>query len=324
MMKAATPPQRWHFVNAKNIREQTGNGALGSAFTLTNQAYDFPTGVIGKNGNQSGELSWQPVQGATSYNIRYSLMNGGPYEILAANTTSTDYVANGLTNGQTYYFVVTAIESGTERTTSEQVPISPFDTTQNIALAGTASEGEQLRFVTDIDSNAPAAGNPSYIDSEYLESPGPILYKQLRSGRNGRLFNIIKIRSMHINAETHGKPKWAEENDKRRLRVGTFMRKWNIDEMPQFWNVLTGEMSLVGPRPERPELIARFKSKFPHYQARHMCRPGITGWAQVNGWRGNTDLQERIRHDIWYLENWNIWLDFRIMAQTFLRQKNAY
>jgi exopolysaccharide biosynthesis polyprenyl glycosylphosphotransferase len=158
----------------------------------------------------------------------------------------------------------------------------------------------------------------------YLESPGPILYKQLRQGRNGRLFNIIKIRSMHPNAEAHGKAQWAQQNDQRRLRIGAFIRKWNIDEVPQFWNVLTGEMSLVGPRPERPELIARFKSKIPHYQARHMCRPGITGWAQVNGWRGNTDLQERIRHDIWYLENWNIWLDFRIMVQTFFRQKNAY
>jgi exopolysaccharide biosynthesis polyprenyl glycosylphosphotransferase len=158
----------------------------------------------------------------------------------------------------------------------------------------------------------------------YLESPGPILYKQLRQGRNGRLFHIIKIRSMHINAEAHGKAQWAEANDQRRLRVGTFMRKWNVDEVPQFWNVLIGQMSLVGPRPERPELIARFKSTVPHYQARHMCRPGITGWAQVNGWRGNTDLQERIRHDIWYLEHWNIWLDFRIMAQTFFRRENAY
>jgi exopolysaccharide biosynthesis polyprenyl glycosylphosphotransferase len=158
----------------------------------------------------------------------------------------------------------------------------------------------------------------------YRESPGPILYRQLRQGRNGRLFNIIKIRSMHINAEAHGKAQWAEKNDQRRLNIGTFMRKWNIDEVPQFWNVLIGQMSLVGPRPERPELIARFKSTVPHYQARHICRPGITGWAQVNGWRGNTDLQERIRHDIWYLEHWNIWLDFRIMAQTFVRQKNAY
>jgi len=158
----------------------------------------------------------------------------------------------------------------------------------------------------------------------YWESPGPILFKQIRQGRNGQLFYIIKIRSMQMNAEVHGKPKWAQPNDQRRLRIGSFMRKWNIDEVPQFWNVLIGEMSLVGPRPERPELIARFKSKFPHYQARHMCRPGMTGWAQVNGWRGNTDLEERIRHDIWYLENWSVWLDLRIMFQTFFKRENAY
>jgi exopolysaccharide biosynthesis polyprenyl glycosylphosphotransferase len=158
----------------------------------------------------------------------------------------------------------------------------------------------------------------------YLESPGPILYKQLRQGRSGRLFYIIKLRSMHMNAEEGGKVRWAQKDDTRRLQIGAFMRKWNIDEVPQFWNVLRGQMSLVGPRPERPELIARFKSKIAHYQSRHMCQPGITGWAQINGWRGNTDLDERIRHDIWYLENWSIWLDFRIMIQTLIRNKNAY
>ena len=158
----------------------------------------------------------------------------------------------------------------------------------------------------------------------YRESPGPILYKQIRQGRKGRLFHITKIRSMRVNAEAASKAQWAQANDQRRLRIGAFLRKWNIDEVPQFWNVLVGEMSLVGPRPERPELIARFKSTIPHYQARHMCRPGMTGWAQVNGWRGNTDLQERIRHDIWYLENWTFWLDFRIMFLTFVRRENAY
>jgi exopolysaccharide biosynthesis polyprenyl glycosylphosphotransferase len=158
----------------------------------------------------------------------------------------------------------------------------------------------------------------------YRESPGPILYKQIRQGRKGRLFHITKIRSMRVNAEAGSKAQWAQPNDQRRLRIGAFLRKWNIDEVPQFWNVLVGEMSLVGPRPERPELIARFKSTIPHYQARHMCRPGMTGWAQVNGWRGNTDLQERIHHDIWYLEKWTIWLDFRIMFLTFIRRENAY
>jgi exopolysaccharide biosynthesis polyprenyl glycosylphosphotransferase len=158
----------------------------------------------------------------------------------------------------------------------------------------------------------------------YWESPGPILYRQVRQGRNGRLFYILKLRSMHVNAESQGKAQWAHKNDHRRLRIGAFMRRWNIDEVPQFWNVLRGEMSLVGPRPERPELIARFKSKIPHYQARHLYRPGMTGWAQVHGWRGNTDLEERVRHDIWYLENWSLWLDFRIMLCTFFCRENAY
>lgn len=158
----------------------------------------------------------------------------------------------------------------------------------------------------------------------YLESPGPIFYRQTRSGRNGRLFQMFKIRSMRMNAENGGNACWARENDPRRLKIGAFMRKWNIDEIPQYWNVLKGDMSLVGPRPERPELIEHFKFSVPHYQTRHACRPGMSGWAQVHGWRGNTSLEERIRYDIWYVENWNIFLDFRIMLMTFVRRQNAY
>lgn len=158
----------------------------------------------------------------------------------------------------------------------------------------------------------------------YLESPGAVFYRQVRSGRNGRLFNIIKIRSMRMDAEKSGMAHWAKENDPRRLKIGAFMRKWNIDELPQFWNVLKGDMSLVGPRPERPELIERFKFTIPHYQSRNTCLPGMSGWAQVNGWRGNTDLEERIRCDIWYVEHWNLLLDFRIILMTFFRQQNAY
>jgi exopolysaccharide biosynthesis polyprenyl glycosylphosphotransferase len=157
----------------------------------------------------------------------------------------------------------------------------------------------------------------------YRESPGPILYRQKRMGRNGRIFWMLKIRSMRMQAEQNG-AQWAKENDPRRLQVGAFMRKWNIDEVPQFLNVLNGDMSLVGPRPERPELISGFKYQVPHYHARHTCLPGMTGWAQVNGWRGNTSLEERIRFDIWYIENWSIGMDVRIMILTFRRQKNAY
>lgn len=157
----------------------------------------------------------------------------------------------------------------------------------------------------------------------YLESPGPVLYRQTRTGRNGRPFTIYKIRSMRLDAEVAG-AQWAQKDDPRRLRIGSFMRAWNVDEVPQFWNVLTGDMSLVGPRPERPELIANFKYEIPHYNARHAAKPGITGWAQVHGLRGNTDLAERVRYDLWYLENWSPWLDFQIMLMTFFKRDNAY
>ncbi len=157
----------------------------------------------------------------------------------------------------------------------------------------------------------------------YLESPGPILYRQRRLGRNGHEFYIFKIRSMKLDAEAPGKIGWTTKNDPRRLRIGEFMRKCNIDEVPQFWNVLKGEMSLVGPRPERPELIHNFKDEIPHYNARHNVKPGITGWAQVKGFRGDTDLGERIKCDLWYLENWNPLLDFHIMLLTFIKRENA-
>ena len=157
----------------------------------------------------------------------------------------------------------------------------------------------------------------------YAESPGPIFYRQRRLGRNGVDFDILKIRSMKLDAEADGKAGWSTKNDPRCLRIGAFIRKWNIDELPQFLNVLEGEMSLVGPRPERPELIHNFKHEIPHYNARHNAKPGITGWAQVKGLRGDTDLTERINSDLWYLENWSLFLDFQIMLMTFFRNKNA-
>jgi len=157
----------------------------------------------------------------------------------------------------------------------------------------------------------------------YVESPGAIFYRQRRLGRNGLEFDILKIRSMRLDAEVAGQVGWSTKNDPRRLRIGSLMRKLNIDEVPQFWNVLKGEMSLVGPRPERPELIRNFKHDIPHYNARHNAKPGITGWAQVNGLRGDTDLTERIKCDLWYLENWNVLLDFQIMFMTFVKNKNA-
>jgi lipopolysaccharide/colanic/teichoic acid biosynthesis glycosyltransferase len=150
-----------------------------------------------------------------------------------------------------------------------------------------------------------------------IESPGLPIYAQVRSGKKGKLFRIIKIRSMRLDAEKERGAQWATSQDPRRLRIGAFMRRWNIDELPQFWNVLMGEMSLVGPRPERPELIVSFKETINHYNARHNITPGMTGWAAVNGLRGDTDLQERIRYDLYYMENWSIALDLQIILMTF-------
>jgi exopolysaccharide biosynthesis polyprenyl glycosylphosphotransferase len=157
----------------------------------------------------------------------------------------------------------------------------------------------------------------------HRESPGPIFYYQTRLGRDGRHFKIIKIRSMRLDAEASGKAGWSTKNDPRRLRIGSFMRRWNIDELPQFWNVVKGDMSLVGPRPERPELIVDFKEAIPHYNARHSVKPGITGWAQINGFRGDTDLRERIRCDLHYIESWSLVLDIQILFRTLLTRKNA-
>jgi exopolysaccharide biosynthesis polyprenyl glycosylphosphotransferase len=157
----------------------------------------------------------------------------------------------------------------------------------------------------------------------YLESPGRVLYRQRRIGLNGRPFFIYKIRSMRLDAEALGTPGWTVRDDPRRLKIGGLMRAWNIDELPQFWNVLRGEMSLVGPRPERPELIEGFKEEIPHYNVRHNIKPGVTGWAQVHGLRGDTCLRERVKFDLDYIENWNFALDLQIMLMTLYKRNGA-
>jgi exopolysaccharide biosynthesis polyprenyl glycosylphosphotransferase len=156
------------------------------------------------------------------------------------------------------------------------------------------------------------------------ESRGPIFYRQTRTGLHGRTFVMYKLRSMRTDAEIESGARWAVADDPRRTHIGTFMRATNLDELPQFWNVLMGDMSLVGPRPERPELIERFAKEIPHYNPRHEVRPGITGWAQINGLRGNTSLVDRIKHDLYYIENWSPWFDVQIMIMTFFRRDNAY
>lgn len=157
-----------------------------------------------------------------------------------------------------------------------------------------------------------------------IDSRGPIFYVQERVGSDGSKFYIYKFRSMVDNAENGTGPKWATANDPRTTGIGRFLRRYNLDELPQFLNVLRGEMSLVGPRPERPYFVDQFKEQIPHYMRRHIVKTGITGWAQINGWRGDTSLTERIEHDIYYVENWSILFDLKILWKTLTSFKNAY
>lgn len=156
------------------------------------------------------------------------------------------------------------------------------------------------------------------------ESPGPAFYRQTRCGYGGKPFTIYKLRSMRVDAENSTGAVFASEDDPRRTRIGAFMRARNLDELPQFWNVLKGDMSLVGPRPERPEFVAGFARDIEHYMRRHVCRPGITGWAQVHGLRGNTSITDRLHADLWYLENWSLALDLKILLRTLFAVRNAY
>ena len=160
-----------------------------------------------------------------------------------------------------------------------------------------------------------------------LTSPGPLIFKQERVGLHNRPFMMYKFRSMEVQAPEKEKTRWTVKDDPRVTGFGKFMRKTSIDELPQLFNVLKGEMSLVGPRPERPFFVEKFKEEIPRYMIKHQVRPGITGWAQVNGYRGNTSIRKRIEYDLYYIENWTLGLDIKILFLTIFKgfvNKNAY
>lgn len=156
------------------------------------------------------------------------------------------------------------------------------------------------------------------------DSPGPIFYIQKRVGQNGQVFRMYKFRTMHPGAEDRTGPVWTTPDDTRRTRVGRILRRWNLDELPQLLNVLKGDMSLVGPRPERPHFVRQFKQDVPRYMARHRIRSGMTGWAQIHGLRGGTSIEERTKYDLYYLENWSVWLDCKILWRSSAAMQNAY
>jgi putative colanic acid biosysnthesis UDP-glucose lipid carrier transferase len=160
-----------------------------------------------------------------------------------------------------------------------------------------------------------------------LSSPGPVFYRQVRVGWNNKTFTMLKFRSMPVDTEAKTGAVWAKPGENRATRFGGFLRKTSLDELPQLINVLKGDMSLVGPRPERPDFVEVFKNQVPNYMKKHMVKAGITGWAQVNGWRGDTDLNRRIEHDLYYIQHWSIWFDLEIVFRTLLtgfNNKNAY
>ncbi len=160
-----------------------------------------------------------------------------------------------------------------------------------------------------------------------LTSPGPVLFIQERVGLNRSRFNMYKFRTMKVQSPSEEKTEWTTKEDPRKTRIGHYLRKTSLDELPQLFNVLMGEMSLIGPRPERPYFVDKFREKVPKYMLKHLVRPGITGWAQVNGWRGDTSIEERIIHDLYYIENWTFALDLRILFLTIYKgfvNKAAY
>jgi exopolysaccharide biosynthesis polyprenyl glycosylphosphotransferase len=160
-----------------------------------------------------------------------------------------------------------------------------------------------------------------------LSSPGPIFYRQERMGLDGKTFQCLKFRGMRVDAEDQSGPVWAKKDDDRTTPIGSWLRKTSLDEIPQFINVLKGEMSVVGPRPERPVFVKTFRTQVPGYMLRHAAKAGITGWAQINGWRGNTSLERRIECDLWYLQNWSLLLDLKICLLTPFKgliHPNAY
>ena len=160
-----------------------------------------------------------------------------------------------------------------------------------------------------------------------ITDPGPLIFKQTRIGLHNHEFNMYKFRSMRVQKENEEKKAWTTQNDPRITPIGRFLRKSNMDELPQLFNILKGEMSLVGPRPERPFFVEKFREEIPRYMVKHQVRPGLTGWAQVNGYRGDTSIRKRIECDLYYIENWSVGFDIKIMFLTIFKgfiNKNAY
>ncbi len=206
------------------------------------------------------------------------------------------------------------------RSTVESLDGIPVIGLQETALFGWAALGKRsFDFVASASLLLALSPLLGLISLAVLASSGrPIFYRQARMGHDGRVFDMLKFRSMRPDADAAG-PGWTTEGDSRRTTVGGWLRSRSLDELPQLINVLRGDMSLVGPRPEQPSYIEEFRREIPGYMLRHKVRAGMTGWAQVHGWRGDTSIHERVEHDLYYIQEWSFWLDLRILLMTLVR-----
>jgi exopolysaccharide biosynthesis polyprenyl glycosylphosphotransferase len=220
------------------------------------------------------------------------------------------------------------LQYATLKASLEDLDGTPVINLSQVPLQGWSSLGKRVMDIA-VSSTAMLVLLPAFpivALALWMEDHGPLFYRQERMGLDGRPFMMIKFRSMRVNAEASTGPVWAIKDDPRRTNVGTFLRHWSLDELPQLWNVLRGDMSIIGPRPERPAFVREFKHKIPQYMLRHRVKSGITGWAQVHGWRGNTSIRKRIQYDLYYIENWSLKLDLKILWMTFRHglRHNAY
>ena len=281
-------------------------------------------GVVA-DGSIGGSVEGAPVIGATS-DLKAIL-----------NETHVDQVIIALSRHESELFEKVAAELADEvvsvkivpdllhgyglRSSVESLDGIPVIGLQETALYGWAALGKRsFDFVAAATALVMLAPVMYAIALAIRASSGsPVLYRQTRMGHDGHVFEMLKFRSMHVDAEAAG-PGWTRRSDPRRTRLGRWLRRRNLDELPQLINVLKGEMSLVGPRPERPAYITEFRREVPGYMLRHKVRAGMTGWAQVHGWRGDTSIHERVEHDLYYIQQWSFWFDLRILFMTLFRR----
>ncbi len=274
-----------------------------------------------------------PVLGAAAH-LRQTIRNENVSEVVIALPEASHEEVLDLIYECEREGVVVHVFPDVFQIMATQVTIGELNGLPMLTVRDVALRGWRLSLKRGIDVVGSALGliflSPLFLLIALLiklDSPGPVFYSQIRMGLDARPFPVLKFRSMRIGAEDQTGPVWATKNDSRKTRLGSFLRRTSLDELPQLINVLLGEMSLVGPRPERPVFVEQFRQVVPRYMDRHREKAGMTGWAQVNGLRGDTSIVERTKFDLYYVENWSLLLDIKILLRTIInvfRDRNAY